>query len=40
MQGEISHPFYAPSTLDKADGVAWVATSKDSPLSLYPFTFM
>ena len=26
--------------MDKADGVAWVATSKDSPLVMYPFTFM
>lgn len=39
MQQEISHPIYAPSTMDKADGVAWVAIDKTSPLSMYPYTF-
>ena len=40
MQNEITHPIYAPSTMDKADGVAWVAVDKTSPLVMYPFTFM
>lgn len=39
MQQEITHHLYAPSTMDKADGVAWVATDKASPLAMYPFTF-
>lgn len=40
MQQEISHPIYPPSTIDKADGVAWVAIDKTSPLVMYPYTFM
>lgn len=40
MQQEISHPIYPPSTMDKADGVAWVAIDKTSPLVMYPYTFM
>lgn len=39
MQQEITHHLYAPSTLENADGVAWVAKDKDSDLVMYPFTF-
>lgn len=39
MQQEITHHLYAPSTLENADGVAWVAKDKDSDLIMYPFTF-
>ncbi len=39
MQQEISHHLYAPSIMEKADGVAWVAPDNHSPLVMYPFTF-
>ena len=40
MHQDLSHPLYAPAPMDKADGVAWVAVDKSSPLVMYPYTFL
>lgn len=39
MQEEVDHMLYPKSSLQEADAVAWIATSKDAELQQYPFKF-
>jgi|JI10StandDraft_1071094.scaffolds.fasta_scaffold4978655_1 D-arabinose 1-dehydrogenase-like Zn-dependent alcohol dehydrogenase len=36
---EIDHPLYTKASLQEADGVAWIFTSKESQMVKYPFKF-
>ena len=36
---DVNHSLYPKSTLEQADGVAWIFTDKDSELTKYPFKF-
>lgn len=39
MQEEVDHILYPKSSLQEADAVAWIATTKDAELQQYPFKF-